>query len=97
MAQKRKSMAENRWSISGSRSYGELADYWDSHSLADQWESTSAVEFELNLKSSAIYFPVDKALAEKLRAAASAHGVSPETLLNMWLQGCVLEEDKKAG
>lgn len=79
-------MAENRSSLSGSRSYEELSEYWDTQSLADHWDETSAVEFELDVKSSAMYFPVDRLLADKLRAVASAHGVSAETLLNLWLQ-----------
>ena len=90
-------MAENKSSLSGSRSYEELSDYWDTHSLADHWDETSAVEFELNVKSSAMYFPVDRGLAEKLRAVASAHGISAETLLNLWLQEKVSDEARKAG
>jgi CopG antitoxin of type II toxin-antitoxin system len=90
-------MAENKSSLSGSRSYEELSEYWDTHSLADHWDETSAVEFELDVKSSAMYFPVDRFLAEQLRVAASAHGVSAETLLNLWLQERVSDEARKAG
>ena len=90
-------MAENKSSLSGSRSYEELSDYWDTHSLADHWDETSPVEFELDIESSTLYFPVDRKLASKLRAAASEHGVSPETLLNLWLQEKVAEESRKAG
>jgi hypothetical protein len=94
---KRSSMAENKSSLSGSRSYRELSDYWDTHSLADHWDETSAVEFEVDVQSSALYFPVDRVLADKLRAVASAHGVSTETLLNLWLQERVADETRKAG
>ena len=89
---KRSSTAENKSSLSGSRSYEELGDYWDTHSLADHWDKTRAVEFELDVQSSAMYFPVDRVLAEKLRAVASAHGISPETLLNLWLQERVTQD-----
>src|SRR6185436_9037366 len=92
---KRNVMAENKSSLSGSRSYEELAEYWDTHSLADHWDQTHAVEFELDVQSSALYFPVYRILADKLRAAASAHGVSAETLLNLWLQERVAEETRK--
>jgi len=86
---------DNRSSISGSRSYEELADYWDHHSLAEHWNETSAVEFEVDMQQkSSIYFPVAKFLAEDLRAAASLYGVSAETLLNIWLQRCVDESRK---
>lgn len=90
-------MAENKSSLSGSRSYEELAEYWDTHSLDEHWAETRPVEFEVDVQSSSLYFPVDRLLAEKLRALASSHGVSPETLLNLWLQEKVVEETHKAG
>lgn len=90
-------MAENKSSVSGSRSYEELSEYWDTHSLADHWDQTSPAEFDLDVKSSALYFPVDRLLADKLRAVAASHGVSTETLLNLWLQERVAEEAHKAG
>ena len=90
-------MAENRSSLSGSRSYEELGEYWDTHSLADHWDQTSPVEFELDIRSSSLYFPVDRVLADKLRAVAASHGVSTETLLNLWLQERVADEARKAG
>jgi CopG antitoxin of type II toxin-antitoxin system len=90
-------MAENKSSLSGSRSYEELSEYWDTHSLADHWDQTSPVEFELDIRSSALYFPVDRLLADKLRAVAASHGVSTETLLNLWLQERVAAESHKAG
>lgn len=90
-------MAENRSSLSGSRSYEELGESWDTHSLADHWDQTHPVEFELDVQSSSLYFPVDRLLAEKLRSLAISHGVSTETLLNMWLQERVAEEARKAG
>jgi hypothetical protein len=85
-------MAENKSSLSGSGSYEALSEYWDTHSLADHWDLTSPAEFDLDVTSSSLYFPVDRVLAAKLRAAASAHGISAETLLNLWLQEKVAGE-----
>jgi hypothetical protein len=79
-------MAENKSSISNAASYTELGEYWDHHDLADHWDQTREVEFDVNLESSVMYFAVEKSLAEKLRAAAKTRGVSPETLLNVWVQ-----------
>ena len=90
-------MVENKSSLSGSRSYEELSEYWDTHSLADHWDQTSPAEFELDVTSSALYFPVDRMLAAKLRAVAASHGVSTETLLNLWIQERVAAEARKAG
>jgi hypothetical protein len=36
-------------SLSGCRTYQELREYWDTHSLADHWEQTSPVEFEVDV------------------------------------------------
>jgi hypothetical protein len=44
----------NKSSLSGSSSYEQLSDYWDTHSLADHWEQTHPVEFELDVKSSRV-------------------------------------------
>jgi hypothetical protein len=85
-------MAENRSSISNAASPAEIGEYWDSHDLADHWEQTHEVEFEVSLESSVMYFAVEKSLAAKLRAAAKSHGVSPETLLNVWVQEHVAAE-----
>jgi len=85
-------MPENKTPISNASSYAEIGEFWDSHDLADHWDETREVEFEVDLSSSVIYFAVDKNLAEKLRSAARAHGVSPDTLLNVWLQEHVAAE-----
>ena len=79
-------MAENRSSISNASSYSEIGEYWDQHDLADHWDQTRAVSFEVNRESSVTYFAVEKSLAEKLRAEAKTRGVSPETLLNVLVQ-----------
>lgn len=85
-------MAENKSSISNASSYTEIGEYWDTHDLADHWEQTHEVNFEVSVESSVMYFAVEKRLAEKLRAAAKTHGVSPETLLNVWVQEHVAAE-----
>jgi hypothetical protein len=79
-------MDERKSSISQASSYAEIGEYWDSHDVADHWEETHPVTFEVSPESSVVYFAVEKSLAEKLRAAAKSHGVSSETLLNVWVQ-----------
>ena len=32
-------------------SYEEIADFWDTHSLADCWEQTEPAEFEIELNA----------------------------------------------
>jgi hypothetical protein len=74
--------AKDRSSVSGSRSYAEMSEFWEGHSLADH--ETSHAEFEVEATSSAVYF-ADKELAARVRAAASSEGLSAETLLHRWL------------
>ena len=85
-------MSETRTPISGSSSYLEIGEYWDQHELSDQ---AAPVAFQVDLRASSIYFPLERALAEQLRSAAEAHGVSTETLLNLWVQERVTEEAQK--
>ncbi len=86
-------MGENRSSISNASSIAEIGEYWDSHDLADHWERTREVNFDVSLDAAAVtYFAVDRLLAEKLRVAAKNHGVSPETLLNVWVQEHISSE-----
>ncbi len=37
-------------SISKAQTLEEIADFWDTHSLADYWDQTREVEFELRVK-----------------------------------------------
>jgi hypothetical protein len=85
-------MAEDESSISKGSSYAEIGDYWDTHDLSDHWDQTHEVTFDTTPESSITYFAVEKTLAEKLRAAARDHGVSSETLLNVWIQERIASE-----
>jgi hypothetical protein len=88
-------MSESKTSISKASSYAEIGEYWDTHDLNDHWEQTKPAEFEIDLKGSSIYFPLHRDLVEQLRQAAAIQGVSPETLLNLWVQERVAESRPK--
>lgn len=85
-------MAESKTPISKASSYAEIGEFWDQHDLADHWNQTHEVGLEVDLRSSAVYFAVEKSLAEGLRSAAETHGVSPETLLNLWVREHIASE-----
>jgi len=85
-------MSKNRTSISKARSYAEIGEFWDTHDLADYWDQTQPVEFEVNLQSEVTYYPLDVMLATQVRSVARQRGVSPETLLNLWVQEKLQEE-----
>lgn len=79
-------MAKNKSSISKASSYREIGEFWDTHDLTDYWDQTYPVEFEIDIQSEETYFPVDTMLSNRIRVLAKRRGVSPETLLNLWVQ-----------
>jgi hypothetical protein len=85
-------MGKSKSSISKARSYREIGEFWDTHDLSEYWDQTTPVEFEVDIQLEATYYPVEKGLSEKIRVIAKQRGVSPETLLNLWLQEKVGEE-----
>lgn len=89
-------MSEGKTSISQASSYEAAGEYWDEHDLGDIWEQTHEVEFDVDIQGSSTYFPVEATLSKQLRKLAARHGVSPETLLNLWLQERVGQEQVDA-
>ena len=87
-------MSEGRSSISQAKSYREIAEFWDTHDLADYWDQTEPVEFEVDIQSEATYYALDRQLSNKLARAADERGVSAETLLNIWIQEKLTEGAK---
>ncbi|MBM3238106.1 hypothetical protein FJZ31_17585 [Candidatus Poribacteria bacterium] len=59
----------------------EAADFWETHSLADYWDVTKEVHFDVNLKPR-----IDEDILQKVKKIASQNGVSVETLINQWLK-----------
>jgi CopG antitoxin of type II toxin-antitoxin system len=69
-------------SISKGSSLKEIADYWDTHSLADHWEQTHEVDFEVRAPRRVI---LDPEVYGRLEEEARTRGVSLATLVNLWL------------
>jgi hypothetical protein len=78
--------------MSKAQSYKEIGEFWDTHDLADYWNKTESVEFEIDIQSEVTYYAVDKELSAKIRAIAKRRGVSTDTLLNLWLQEKLQEQ-----
>ena len=85
-------MSKSKSSISKSRSYAEIGEFWDTHDLADYWEQTQPVDFEIDIQSEVLYYRLDRILSSKVRFIAERRGVSPETLVNLWVQEKIQEE-----
>jgi hypothetical protein len=81
-------MSENKevkkTDISNARTLEELADFWDSNSLADHWDDTEEVEFEVRAKRRR-RITLSPDVFEKIEFQARLQGVLPETLVNVWL------------
>jgi len=71
-------------SISKARTPEEIGDFWDTHSLADYWDQTHEVEFEVRAKRRR-RVTLDPDVYTRIEAEAHARGILPETLVNLWL------------
>jgi len=69
-------------SISKARTLEEIADFWDTHSLADYWDKTHEVEFEVRAKRRR-RVTLDPEVYTQVEAQARARGILPETLVNL--------------
>jgi hypothetical protein len=70
--------------ISKAQSLDEVADYWDKHSLADHWDETQEAQFEVRANRRR-RITVDPEVYSHIEAQARMRGISPETLINLWL------------
>ena len=71
-------------SISKARTPEEIANFWDTHSLADYWDQTHEVEFEVRaIRRRRV--TLDPEVYTRVEVQARARGISPETLVNLWL------------
>ncbi len=75
----------SKTSISNANTYQDIGAFWDTHDATEFGKQTD-VEFEVNIKSQQRYFSLDSQLSLKIRQIAGQHGISGETLLNLWVQ-----------
>lgn len=71
-------------SISGVQTLEEIGEFWDTHSLADHWEKTHEVEFQVRAERKK-RINLEPEIYRELEAEARLRGVVPETLVNLWL------------
>ena len=69
------------------KSYGEAADFWAAHSLADYWGETKPARFEVARRAGRRYLvPVDRELLNRAQRIAHRRGLSTESLVNLLLE-----------
>ena len=71
-------------SISEAGTLDEIAAFWDTHSLADHWDQTHEVEFEVRAARRR-RVTLDPEVYAGVEAEARVRGIQPETLVNLWL------------
>ena len=69
-------------SISKAQTLEEIADYWDKHSLADHWDETQEVNFEVRMQRKC-RVTLTPEIYEKIESQALEHGILSETLVNL--------------
>ncbi len=66
--------------------YEEIADFWDTHSLAEYWDQTEPAEFEISAEARRHYLiSVDRELLSRVQKLARVRGISTESLVNLLL------------
>jgi len=73
-------------SVSKAKTYARIGDFWDEHDLSDYWGKTQSVRADVELESEESLYAIEKGLSQTICRAAKERGVSPHTLINLWLQ-----------
>ncbi len=63
----------------------EAGEFWDEHSLADYWDHTKEVHFDVEIEEEPRYIVLERKLAKKINEWAKKEKVSPEILVNLWV------------
>lgn len=64
-----------------------IAEFWDTHSLADYWDQTEPAEFEFDPQAKRRYLvAIDPDVLVRVRTVARQKGLQTESLINLWLE-----------
>lgn len=75
-----------RSTIPSFKSVDEFQKFWDTHDVTDFWDKTREAHFNVVASKNKSYFAVDSELAKQLYRIAERHGISTETLINLWIK-----------
>ncbi len=78
-------------SLSKAKTYEAIGDFWDTHDVSAVWDRTRAVRANVHLESEEFFYGIEKGLSQTLHRAAKERGISPHTLINLWLQEKIQE------
>ncbi|MEQ8188767.1 MAG: CopG family antitoxin [Candidatus Eremiobacterota bacterium] len=88
-------MKKDKSFISKSKSYKETGEFWDSHDLGEFWDKTEKADFEVDIESNITYYALDNNLSTQIQSISRQRGISPETLINLWIQEKLQTIDEK--
>ena len=86
-------MRKPKTSISNTGIYKKIAEFWDTHDLSDFWGKTRAAKFQVDIQSEVTYYSLDKTLSKKVQSVARNRGISADTLVNLWIQEKLQEQN----
>ena len=64
----------------------ELTEFFAANDVGDYWPTMPEVEFEITLAKKTRLIAIEEALAERVAKIAKDKNVSPEVLIQMWLE-----------
>jgi hypothetical protein len=86
-------MKKSKSSISRAKTYKEIGSFWDTHHLSDFWDQTRKAAIDVEIETEMTYYSLDKELSEKVQSLAQSRGVSADTLINLWVQEKLQEQN----
>lgn len=72
--------------VSKARTYEEIGAFWNTHDLADVGEHTRPVTFDVAITRRRFLVAVDPGILREVRQRAATRGLTPESLVNLWLK-----------
>ena len=77
--------------------YEDMAEFWETHSLADYWDQTEPAAFEVTPEARRRYLvAVDREVFARVQRLARVRGVSSESLVNLLLEQRLREVESQA-
>ena len=62
------------------------SDFWDNNSVADHWDITKEVAFDVDIKKEPRYVALESGLSKQVAKISKQRGITPETLINLWIK-----------
>jgi len=69
------------------KSYAQIANFWDAHSLADYWDQTESAEFKIDPVAKRRYLvAIDPDILSQVQQQSRRRGLNTKSLVNLFLE-----------